>query len=246
MSSVEYILIGAAFLGGLVDSIAGGGGMVTIPAMLLAGLPPHLALGTNKLQAFVGSFTASYNYWRRGLFSMGELKWGIVATAIGAISGTLVVQVVSADFLNTVIPILLISIFIYMLFSPNLGKVARHALMNKFIFYFSAGLILGFYDGFFGPGTGSFWAISMVMLLGINLRKATAHTKMMNFISNITALIVFIIGGKVAFKIGIMMWPGQILGAWLGSKLVIKHDVKFIRYVLLFVTGATILVMILK
>ena len=115
------VLFGAAFRGGFVDSIAGGGGIITVPALLAVGLPPHLALGTNKLQAVFGSFTAAMNYRRGGMVRWRNLAGGIACTALGALLGTLAVQTVSADLLTQIIPLLLVAIFLYMLCRPELA-----------------------------------------------------------------------------------------------------------------------------
>jgi len=226
---------------GFVDSIAGGGGIITVPVLLSSGIPPHMALGTNKLQSSFGSFTAAYNYSRKGLVSFSDIKTAIFFTAIGAFTGAITIQFLSAGFLNTIIPIFLCTIFIYTIFSPKIGEKTMEPLINKNIFYVTAGLILGFYDGFFGPGTGSFWVIGIVALIGLDLKKATAFTKFTNFTSNFIALIFFIIGGKVLFIVGICMGTGQVIGAFAGSKLVILRDTSFVRIFFIIVVGVTLI-----
>jgi uncharacterized membrane protein YfcA len=234
------LLFGAAFLGGFVDSIAGGGGIITVPALLAVGLPPHLALGTNKLQAVFGSFTSAMNYRRSGMVRWRDLRLGIACTALGALLGTLAVQAISADLLTRAIPLLLLVIFLYMLCRPELGTTHQSHRIPPFLFYLVFGLLLGFYDGFFGPGTGSFWAIAFVVVLGFDLKKATAHTKMMNFTSNIVALIFFMIGGNVLLMAGLVMGIGQIAGAFLGSHLVLTRGTRFIRIFFLSVVAVTL------
>ena len=229
---------------GFIDSIAGGGGIITVPVLLSFGIPPHMALGTNKLQSSFGSFTAAFNYSRKGLVSFSDIKTAILFTAIGAFTGAIVIQSLSAGFLNKIIPIFLIVIFLYTIFSPNLGKKTRKPLIEKNIFYIIAGLIMGFYDGFFGPGTGSFWVIAIVMLIGLDLKKATAFTKFTNFTSNFVALIFFIIGGKVLFLVGICMGTGQIIGAFAGSRLVILKDTSFVRGFFILVVAVTLIKLI--
>jgi uncharacterized protein len=229
---------------GFVDSIAGGGGIITVPVLLSAGIPPHYALGTNKLQSSFGSFTAAFNYRRKGLISFSEIKPAILFTAIGAFTGSITIQFLSAGFLNLVIPIFLCVIFFYTVFSPNLGEKTRAPVVSKNIFYVTAGLTMGFYDGFFGPGTGSFWVIGIVMLIGLDLKKATAFTKFTNFTSNFVALIFFIIGGKVLFLVGVCMGIGQIIGAFLGSRLVILKNVSFVRGFFILIVGITLIKLI--
>ena len=143
--------------------------------------------------------------------------------------GTWTVTQVSSDVLKYIIPFLLIGIIIYSFIKTNLGENDLKARMNTMVFYFIAGLGLGFYDGFFGPGVGSFWAIAFVAMLGYNLRKATGYTKVMNFTSNIVSFFIFVIGGYVVFTAGIVMAVGQIAGSRIGAELVIKKGAKFIR-----------------
>lgn len=226
---------------GFVDSIAGGGGIISVPVLMASGMPPHVALATNKLQGSFGSFTASLNYMHKGLVNPKEVVSGVIFTFIGACIGTMSIMAIKADFLSKIIPLMLIAIFIYTLFSPKLGEEDRHSKLSPLVFYFIFGLLLGFYDGFFGPGTGSFWTIALVTLLGLNLKTATARTKIMNFTSNIVSLMVFIFNGQVLWMIGILMGFGQIFGAYLGSTLVVKKEVKFIRIFFLIVVGITIL-----
>ena len=230
----------AAFFGGFIDAIAGGGGLITLPAIMAMGVPPHLALGTNKLQGVFGSFTATLNFTKKGLIDYKECFVGIVFTFIGALIGATLILFLNANFLKIIIPFLLIAIFIYTLFIPKIGENDRAAKMNERLFYIMFGLILGFYDGFFGPGAGSFWMFAMVALIGLNLKKAVAHTKALNFTSNIVALGVFIAGGQILWLVGFLMAVGQILGAYFGSNLVIKKEVKFIRTMFLIVVAATI------
>ena len=230
----------AAFFGGFIDAIAGGGGLITLLAIMAMGVPPHLALGTNKLQGVFGSFTATLNFTKKGLIDYKECFVGIVFTFIGALIGATLILFLNANFLKIIIPFLLIAIFIYTLFIPKIGENDRAAKMNERLFYIMFGLILGFYDGFFGPGAGSFWMFAMVALIGLNLKKAVAHTKALNFTSNIVALGVFIAGGQILWLVGFLMAVGQILGAYFGSNLVIKKEVKFIRTMFLIVVAATI------
>ncbi|MDD2391227.1 MAG: TSUP family transporter [Desulfobacterales bacterium] len=234
------ILFTAGVLAGFVDSIAGGGGMITIPALLAVGFPPHLALGTNKLQSSFGSLTAALNYRSGNMVRFRELTLGISFTALGAFAGTMTVHVISADFLEHMIPALLVVIFIYMLCNPNLGTVYRPYRIAPWLFYLLFGCLIGFYDGFFGPGTGTIWTIAFVLWLGFDIKKATAHTKVLNFTSNIVALVTFTLGGHVILFPGVTMGLGQIIGAYLGSHLVLKRGTRFVRVFFLCVVAITI------
>lgn len=231
----------AGFFAGFVDSIAGGGGLIALPALISAGFPPHLALGTNKLQSTCGTLTATLNYNRKKLVTFRETIQGIVFTAIGAGVGTITIQFLAADFLTKVIPIMLLAVFIYLLFSRELGMKERRAMLSSNRFYIIFGLVLGFYDGFFGPGTGSFWMLVFIMFLGVNLTKATAHTKVMNLTSNFMALLFFMLGNNVVYTAGIIMGIGQTIGAYAGSNLVVLKGVRFVRVFLLLVIGLTVI-----
>ncbi|MEM9158491.1 MAG: TSUP family transporter [Verrucomicrobiota bacterium] len=235
------ILIAAALFGGFIDSIAGGGGLITIPAFLTVGFPPHLALGTNKLQSSFGAITASVRYARKGLVDIKAMGLAITCTAVGAMIGTIVIQQLSSGFLRHLILILLTLIFLYTLFSKNLGSQNKPPLIGKNPFFLIFGLTIGFYDGFFGPGTGSFWTLAMIVLLGFDLKKATGHTKVVNATSNLAALIFFLYYGAVVIPVGIAMGLAQMAGAWLGSHMVLTRGVGFIRIFFLVVVAATIL-----
>jgi uncharacterized membrane protein YfcA len=222
------LFIGAG-VAGWVDAIAGGGGMLTIPLLLWAGLPPAAVLGTNKFQASFGSSTAAVYHVRKGVVSLREALPGIIWTAIGAALGAWSVQRIPSSALGAIIPGLLLAIAIYALVTPNLGERHSAPRMRVSLFYVTLGLSLGFYDGFFGPGVGSFWAIAFVILLGYVLTKATGYTKVMNFTSNIVSLVVFLIGGQVFFLPGIIMAAGQVVGSRIGSGMVLRRGARFIR-----------------
>ena len=223
------LLFGAAFVAGLVDAIAGGGGLITVPVLMGIGLPPQIALGTNKLQASFGSGSAMLHFVRAGTVKMSDCRVGIIWTAVGAALGVWCVQLLDATVLKLLIPWLLAAIALYTLFSPRLGAEDSHARMKSGPFYLLFGLSIGFYDGFFGPGTGSFWTMALMMLLGYSMMRATAATKVMNFTSNFVALIFFLSVGQVRFVEGIVMGVGQFLGARVGSRLVIRRGTAFIR-----------------
>lgn len=224
---IIYLFTG--FFAGFIDSVAGGGGLITVPVLLGTGLPPHLALGTNKFQSSFGSFSASFNFIRKGQVKLSECISGILFTLIGAATGTYLVRQINPEFLSLIIPFLLTGILIYMIAFPKVGRKDNIARLNSHIFFLIFGLALGFYDGFFGPGTGSFWVVSIILFLGHNITKATAFTKVMNFTSNITSLVVYLFGGLVIFEIGAVMAIGQFLGARLGSNMAIKRGALFIR-----------------
>ncbi len=218
-----------AFIAGLIDSIAGGGGLITIPALLGIGLPPQVALGTNKLQACFGSGSAMLHFIRAGQIRLQDCVSGIIWTAVGAGLGVLAVQILDPGMLRLIMPWLLGIIALYTLFSPRLGQEDIHARWSAGYFYFIFGLVIGFYDGFLGPGTGSFWAMAFMLLLGYSMVRATAYTKVMNFTSNVVALFFFMMVGQVHILEGIVMGVGQFIGARIGARLVILKGSVFIR-----------------
>jgi uncharacterized membrane protein YfcA len=238
------LLFGFGFLAGFVDSIAGGGGLISLPVLLSVGLPPQTALGTNKLQGSFGAFSAAYNYVRKGKMPFRELLPGIGFTFLGALIGAWAIQQADPSFLKHLIPVLLFVVFCYTLISPRLGFEPRPAIVSTGVFFILFGTILGFYDGFFGPGTGSFWTAAILLFLGCEMTPATGYTKVMNFTSNIVALGVFLAGANVCFSMGLSMAAGQFIGARVGSNLAIKNGARFIRPFFLIVVFVTLLRMI--
>ena len=220
---------GTGLVAGFVDSIAGGGGLITLPVILNVGLPPQLALGTNKFQASFGSGSAAWHYAQSGVVKFADCWLGALATAVGAAIGTVIVQHLNPEFLKSCIPVLLLVIAGYMIFKPQLGAADIHPRMRPAKFHLLAGLGLGFYDGFLGPGTGSFWTMAFMLGLGFNLTRATGHTKVMNFASNVVSLACFAAAGNVHYAAGLVMGAGQLLGAKAGARMVVTRGVKFVR-----------------
>jgi uncharacterized protein len=225
------ILLVTGFAAGFIDSIAGGGGLITMPVFLSFGFNPHDALGANKLQATFGSGSAAWHYSKAGAVDLSDCHRGFIITFIAAAVGTWLLQQLPRDFLMRFIPILLIAVAIYSLVRPSLGESDSPPRLTRPAFDITFGLLIGFYDGFFGPGTGTFWAMAYVLMLGFNFTKATSYTKVMNFSSNSSSLLVFLLAGHVLplFWQGVAMGIGQLLGARVGSKTVVKHGARFIR-----------------
>ncbi|QIR16148.1 TSUP family transporter [Shewanella aestuarii] len=226
---LAVILFAVAILAGFIDSIAGGGGLLTIPALMWAGLPPAAALGTNKLQACGGSFFASLYFIRKGMVDLNAMRLALICAFVGSAIGTILVQMIDAELLELVLPFLILIIGCYFLFSKKIAEEDRQQVLTPTLFAFTAALGVGFYDGFFGPGTGSFFALAFVSLAGFGLAKATAHAKVLNFATNVASLIFFIIGGQIAVVLGLIMIVGQAIGATLGSRLVVTKGTKIIK-----------------
>ncbi|MBN9251199.1 MAG: hypothetical protein BGO03_13280 [Mesorhizobium sp. 61-13] len=237
-SETIALLMLAAFVAGFIDSIAGGGGLIAIPALLLTGMSPVHALGTNKLQALFGSGSATLAYASKGHVNVREQLPSAIVAAIGSAIGALAATVVPADILEAALPVVLIAIALFFAFKPRMNDIDRVRRITPFLFGLTVVPILGFYDGIFGPGTGSFYMLAFVTLAGYGVLKATAHTKMLNFATNIGALIVFALAGAVYWKIGLMMGIAQFIGARLGASLAIRIGAKLIKPLLVLICVA--------
>ncbi|MDD1792997.1 TSUP family transporter [Enterovibrio sp. ZSDZ42] len=240
--STIAILAMVAFAAGFIDAVAGGGGMLTVPALLSIGLPPHIALGTNKLAATFASSTAAVTYYRKKLFSPSFWRHAFFATLIGAVLGTLLVDVISTVWLEKGLPLIILIIAIYTICRPP-SKVENHRLpkddpkLNTK--QWGQGLSLGFYDGVVGPGTGAFWVVSSMSMYKMNMLLSSGLAKAMNFTSNITSLVTFIILGHVNWAIGLTMGVCLMAGAYIGAHSAIRFGSAFIRPV--FITVVVIL-----
>lgn len=223
------VLFFVALFAGFVDSIAGGGGLITLPALLAAGLSPAQTLGTNKLQSVGGSFSASLYFVRQRAVDLNKQKLTIAMTFIGSMAGAVLIQHLRADLLRQLLPLLVIGIGLYFLLMPRIGVEDQQRRLSAWPFALLAGAGVGFYDGFFGPGAGSFYALAYVTLCGFNLAKSTAHAKILNFTSNAGGLLLFVFAGKVMWSVGFVMLAGQILGARLGAGMVLAKGQKLIR-----------------
>lgn len=224
-----FLLFLAAIFAGFVDSIAGGGGLITIPVLLIAGIAPLESIATNKLQSQFGSASATIAYARKGHVKLKEQLPMAAMAALGGAIGALLASIVPAEFLTTAIPFLLVAIAIFFAIKPNLGDLESHRRVTPFVFGLTAVPIVGLYDGVFGPGAGSFYMLGFVLLAGFGLLKATAHTKLINLGSNFGSFLVFAASGSVLWKIGLMMGVGQFIGAQIGSRLAMRNGAKIIK-----------------
>ncbi len=240
------IFIVTGVLAGLVDSIAGGGGLITLPVLLWSGVPPVAALGTNKLQGSVGTLTATLNFLRKGHLDGARLWLPVGCAFIGSLAGSWMVQWLAADFLRRLLPLLLLGFALFFLFSPRLSDNDARARLGLPVFSLSVGIAVGFYDGFFGPGTGMFFVMACVLLLGMRASRATGMTKAMNFSSNLAALLGFALAGQVVWPVGLAMGMGQSAGAWLGSHLVMRNGVGIVRPALVVVAVAMALSLLFR
>ncbi len=233
------LLVGAALAAGLVDAIAGGGGLITLPSLLAVGLPPHLALGTNKGQSVFGSFAALARYHREGLVETRRARLTFPLGFVGSLMGAAGVLTVKPDALRPIVLFLLVVVAIFMaLYRPREG--ARPAISRGHAAGRAAliALVIGTYDGFFGPGTGTFLIALFVGLLALPLPQATADAKVVNFASNLAAVVFFGLQGFVLWKVALPMAAGQFTGGLIGAHLAVKGGARLIRFVVLLVVAA--------
>ena len=232
--STLVLLAGVGLVAGFVDSLAGGGGLLALPSLLLAGLDPVTALATNKLQGSFGTASATHTFWKKGLLRPLEHVAEIAVVFAGAMLGVFAVSYVPADLLRQIMPVLLVLVAGYFALSPKLS-VGTFPIA---VFSFFVAPLLGFYDGVFGPGTGSFFMLALVSLFGFGVVEATGRTKLLNFTSNIAALSMFILGGKIVWVVGLCMGIAQIVGAQIGARVAIANGARVIRPLLVLVCCA--------
>lgn len=226
---VLVILAVAGLAAGFVDAIAGGGGLIAIPVLLSVGVPPIAALATTKVQSAVGTAVAVTAYWRKGFVDLRRLLPGMLASFTGAWLGALSVRTIDTDILTLAVPVALILIAVYFLFAPHLTDADRQARASFVLFVPVTGFLLGYYDGLFGPGTGSFFTMAFVTLFGLGVTRAAGHTKAVNLMSNLGALALFVPAGDVPWQAAIAMSAGQVAGGWLGAMTGIRFGARLIR-----------------
>jgi uncharacterized membrane protein YfcA len=227
------LLFATGLAAGFVDTIAGGGGLLTLPMLLSICPDPKLALGTNKLQSTFGSTSATFHFAHAGALNLREVYRACLLAFLGSLIGTLLVAQVDSHRLKQILPVLLVAVAVFVWLRPQLGEKDIHPRISRLKFDFIFAFGIGFYDGILGPGTGTFLALAFMLGLGLNLTKATANTKALNWASNVASLIVFALAQKIWFAAGLVMGAGQMLGARLGSRMVLTRGTKFIRPVFL-------------
>lgn len=235
---VILVLIAAGFAAGFVDSIAGGGGLITVPALMLAGVSPAQALATNKVQGVFGAATAAISYAARGLVDPRRQWKAALMAGGGGVLGAALVSYLPTEALRLGLPALLIGIAIFFAVKPGLDDVDRKQRMAPALFTLSVVPLIGFYDGLLGPGAGSFYMLGFVSLAGYGILKATAHTKLLNLFSNLGGLLTFALIGQPLWLLGILMGLAQIVGAALGSRLAARLGARLIKPALVVTSAA--------
>lgn len=235
------------FFAGFIDSIAGGGGLLVIPAYLIAGIPPQIALGTNKFQATLGTSVSTINFIHKGKVSFKVVMSGIVFALLGAYTGSRLILSFNPDIIGKIIVFMLPLGIIATLYPRKNATHAHNLTKVDFILKIPLiCLIIGFYDGFFGPGTGSFLTLAFYIFMKLNLIEATANAKVFNFMSNLGALVAFIASGKILFILGIPMAVANMAGNYFGSRLVLKKGEKVVKLFLIIVLVILSITLILK
>ncbi|WP_210496159.1 TSUP family transporter [Microvirga antarctica] len=230
-------LAAISLLAGFVDAIAGGGGLLTVPALILAGLDPAQAIATNKVQGSVAAASATWTFWRKGMIDW-KSAWRFTLMAfLSGIAGALCVRFLPRAVLDLLIPVLLIVIAIYFALSRKLQDADAAARMTALTFGLTAPVAIGFYDGIFGPGAGSFYMLAFVTLHGYGVVRATAHTKLLNFASNFGSLLLYAATGAVVWPLGLVMAGASLIGAQLGSRMALRFGVRIIRPLLVAVSS---------
>ncbi len=224
--------MGVGFFAGFISAIAGSGGLVVLPVLLAAGVPPLNALATNKFQSVFGTLSSTINFFRKGHLDLKPLRQALIYAFIGAALGTLLIQQIDTAVLKQLLPWVLIVMAIYVALSPRMSDEDSEPRWPESRFNRVIGGGIGFYGGFLGPGMGSFFAVAFSALRGYNLRKATANTKPLVLITNATSMVLFIFAGHVLWTLAIAMAVAQIVGARLGSQLVISRGAKLIQPVM--------------
>jgi len=234
---IEILLAGAAFLAGLVDAIGGGGGLISLPALLAAGLPPASAIATNKGQAIFGAVSSFVSFWRRGGIDRGRAPLGFVAGFAGSCIGALALIAMRPEPLRPVVIGLLLVATVLMLAGRRQMAAPRawigEASAGRTFALVAIGLVLGAYDGFFGPGTGSILILAFVLVFGDSLTRASGNAKVVNLASNLAAFLLFAQRGTILWAVALPMAAANAVGAAVGARLALRRGDRLVRWVVL-------------
>lgn len=226
------------FLAGLIDAIGGGGGLISLPAYLIAGLPPHAAVATNKLSSTCGTTLATLRFIKNGLVNLKlaipSVIAAIIGSSIGANLSLLIKEEIMLYIMIAILPICAFLVLNKKLFHDG-GENEITLDRRTYITATIAALIIGMYDGFYGPGTGTFLIIAFTVFAKISMKTANAQAKVINLTSNITSLIIFLINGEVLFSVGIVAAACNMLGGYIGAGLVMKNGAKIVKPSIIFV-----------
>ena len=243
-ADILVFLMLAAFVAGFIDSIAGGGGLITVPALMIAGVPPVAALATNKVQGLFGAGMAAITYARAGHVDLRRQLVPALISFTGAVLGAICATYLPVELIKLGLPILLIAVALFFALKPGLDDVDKVQRMSPVFFLVTFVPVIGFYDGILGPGTGAFFMLGFVAMAGYGILKATAHTKLLNFASNVGGMVAFAVVTKPLWVTGLAMGAAQMAGAYVGSKLAMRVGARVIKPVLVVSASAMALKLI--
>lgn len=230
------IICPLVFLAGFVDAVAGGGGLISLPAYLIAGLPTHQAIGTNKLSSFMGTSLATFRYARMGYIPWKESVLCILAAMIGSSTGSNLALMVSDRYFKMVMLVLLPLTLLYVLSPRSLKEYSETVMTRRMVaLAVAAALIIGVYDGFYGPGTGTFLLLLLTSVAHLNIRKANGLTKIINLTTNVSALAVYLCHGKVLLVTGLIAGVFGVAGNYIGTKCFDRGGSKAVKSVMVLV-----------
>ncbi|MFC7686025.1 TSUP family transporter [Ureibacillus sp. GCM10028918] len=235
--SLIIILFLFGFLAAFIDSVVGGGGLISLPALMFTGLSPSAAVATNKLAGTMGSLTSTITFYRSGNIDFKSIAKIFPFVFIASMLGAWVVHLMDPNLLKPLMLVMLAAVAVYTVFKKDWGSISTYKKLTtkKYIGFILLVSAIGFYDGFLGPGTGSFLIFAFLMI-GFDFLKAAGNSKFLNFASNIGALVMFLFLGQINFAYGIIMGVAQIIGAICGSKFAIKRGSGYVRILFIVVT----------
>lgn len=241
-----FLLILLASTAGLIDTIAGGGSLITVPALLILGISPAFALGTSKFQSCIGEMNACFHFLRSKKVNFKMLMPAFIFVALGSSMGTFLIQTMHAKSSEQIIPGLLLCIVLYTYFSPRFQSVNKLEKISRRLFFFIFGLCIGFYNGFLGPGTGALWVFVLMFFLGFDLVKSSLHAKPLNLAGSFSSLIWFAVGHHVMYLIGLVMAIGQLIGSRVGAHLILTRGITLVRPLYLCVVSIMMIILFAK
>jgi len=236
---IQFLIVcPLVFLAGVIDAIAGGGGLISLPAYLIAGVPPHMALGTNKMGSVMGTAVATWRFAKNGFIHLKKVIWFIVAALIGSALGSNLTLLVSERTVEYMMIAVLPIVAFYVLRNKKMGDDSDAGTIPEkraFAIAMAAALLVGTYDGFYGPGTGTFLLLILTGAAKYTMKEASGTTKAINLSSNASAFVIFVLNGKVIYPLGLAAAACSILGNYIGSGLVLSNGQKIVRPVVLLV-----------
>lgn len=251
--TIYLIVCPLVFLGGFVDSIAGGGGFISLPAYMMSGLPVHMAIGTNKLSSAMGTSIATYRFAKKGYINLKTAIYCAICALIGSMTGAKTALLIDDKIFKLIMLVILPITGLYVIFNKSLERNKKEcndeddfSHEKTLIIAMTVALVIGFYDGFYGPGTGTFLMIALTSLAHMTLNESAGITKVINLTTNITSLCVFLLNGKVMLSVGLIAGLFGIAGNYVGTNLFSDKGVKIVKPLMLVVLSIFFIKLILE